>query len=66
MGFTTGTGALASHVGRYGAAPPAAHAGGGLSAGDRALDVGCGPGALLGELAGATSGPFVALARGSV
>jgi SAM-dependent methyltransferase len=50
--FTAGTEAYARHVGRYGAALSAAHAdAAGLAAGDRALDVGCGPGGLLAELA---------------
>jgi SAM-dependent methyltransferase len=50
--FTAGTEAYARHVGRYGGALSAAHAdAAGLAAGDRALDVGCGPGVLLAELA---------------
>jgi SAM-dependent methyltransferase len=50
--FTAGREAYARHVGRYGGALSAAHAdAAGLAAGDRALDVGCGPGGLLAELA---------------
>ena len=52
MSFTTGTDAYARHVGRYGAS--LAHALCDLaevSAGNSALDVGCGPGVLLAELA---------------
>jgi SAM-dependent methyltransferase len=50
--FTAGTEAYARHVGRYGGALSVAHANAaGLRAGDRALDVGCGPGVLLAELA---------------
>jgi SAM-dependent methyltransferase len=50
--FTTGIEAYARHVGRYGGALSVAHADGArLRAGDRALDVGCGPGVLLAELA---------------
>jgi SAM-dependent methyltransferase len=49
--FISGTEAYARHVGRYGAALSAAHAdAAGLAPGDRALDVGCGPGMLLAEL----------------
>ena len=75
--FAEGAGAYARHVGRYGAALSAAHAGAaGLRPGDRALDVGCGPGALLGELARRLGAeqvtgvepwePFRALARAAV
>jgi SAM-dependent methyltransferase len=75
--FTTGTDMYARHVGRYGAALSAAHAdAAGVRAGDTALDVGCGPGVLLAELAqrlGATraagadpSEPFVEAARAAV
>ena len=75
--FTAGTEAYARHVGRYGAALSAAHAdAAGLAAGDRALDVGCGPGGLLAELsrrlgAGQVAGvdptePFVTTARAAV
>lgn len=77
MSFATGTDAYARHVGRYGAALAAAHAdAAGVAAGDTALDVGCGPGYLLAELArrlgsGRVAGvdpsePFVALARAAV
>jgi SAM-dependent methyltransferase len=52
VSFTVGTEAYARHVGRYGPALAAAHADAvGLLAGDSALDVGCGPGTLLAELA---------------
>lgn len=52
MSFTTGTEAYGRHVGRYGAALAAAFCdAAGVRAGDSALDVGCGPGALLAELA---------------
>jgi SAM-dependent methyltransferase len=75
--FTVGTDAYARHVGRYGAALSAAHADAAdLAAGDRALDVGCGPGALLAELAQRLgqervagvdpSAPFLELARTAV
>jgi SAM-dependent methyltransferase len=50
--FKTGTDAYARHVGRYGATLSGAHADAAvLEPGDSALDVGCGPGGLLGELA---------------
>jgi SAM-dependent methyltransferase len=75
--FTRGTEAYARHVGRYGAALSAAHAdAAGVGAEDRALDVGCGPGVLLAELArrlgaGRVAGidpsePFVRAARAAV
>jgi SAM-dependent methyltransferase len=75
--FTSGTDAYARHVGRYGAALSAAHAdAAGVAPGDRALDVGCGPGVLLAELterlgvdgvAGVDpSPPFVEAARAAV
>ena len=77
MSFATGTDAYARHIGRYGPALSVAHAGAaGLREGDRALDVGCGPGVLLAELAarlgaGRVAGvdpsePFLALARTAV
>jgi SAM-dependent methyltransferase len=77
VSFTTGTDVYARHVGRYGAALSAAHAdAAGVLAGDTALDVGCGPGTLLTELAcrlhparvaGADpSEPFVEAARAAV
>jgi SAM-dependent methyltransferase len=50
--FTTGTEVYARFVGRYGPALSAAHAdAAGMEQGDTALDVGCGPGVLLAELA---------------
>lgn len=77
MTFTTGTDAYARHVGRYGDALSAAHAdAAALRAGDSALDVGCGPGVLLANLAqqlGADrvagidpSEPFVEAARAAL
>ncbi|MEW6582982.1 MAG: methyltransferase domain-containing protein [Actinomycetota bacterium] len=77
MTFTTGTDAYARHVGRYCAALSSAHAdAAGVGAGDRALDVGCGPGSLLAELARRLgpervagvdpSEPFVGAARAAV
>lgn len=77
MSFTVGTDAYARHVGRYGAALSATHAdAAGLAPGDRALDVGCGPGVLLAELAARLGGdqvaavdpsqPFVEAARAAV
>ena len=50
--FSTGTEMYARFVGRYGSALSAAHAdAAGVEEGDTALDVGCGPGVLLAELA---------------
>jgi SAM-dependent methyltransferase len=77
VSFTTGTEAYARHVGRYGEALSSAHAdAAGLEQTDRALDVGCGPGVLLAELAGRLgtdrvagvdpSAPFVQAARAAV
>ncbi len=77
MSFSVGTDAYARHVGRYGAALSAAHANAaGLATGDDALDVGCGPGVLLLELAQRLGGdhvagvdpsePFVEAARAAV
>jgi len=77
MSFCVGTEAYGRHVGRYGPALSAAHAeAAGVAAGDRALDVGCGPGVLLVELAQRLGGdrvagvdpsqPFVASARAAV
>ena len=52
MTFTSGTDTYFRHVGRYGAALSAAHADAArVMPRDRALDVGCGPGVLLAELA---------------
>lgn len=52
MSFTTGTAAYARHVGRYGSALAAAMCeAAGVRTGHEALDVGCGQGALLVELA---------------
>lgn len=52
VSFETGTAAYASGVGRYSAALAAALCDtAGVAAGDAALDVGCGPGALVAELA---------------
>jgi len=77
VSFAAGTEAYAKGVGRYGAALALAHAdAAGVDAGDSALDVGCGPDVLLGELmarlgvdrvAGIDpSEPFVAAARASL
>ncbi len=78
ISFSTGTGAYARHVGRYSAALATALAdAAGVEPGEAtALDVGCGPGALLAELAGRLgaervagvdpSEPFVALCREAV
>jgi SAM-dependent methyltransferase len=77
MTFTTGTEVYERHVGRYGGALSAAHVDAvGLRAGEAALDVGCGPGVLLAELARRLgvervagvdpSEPFVAAARAAV
>jgi SAM-dependent methyltransferase len=50
--FTEGTSAYAHHVGRYGPALSSVHVdAAGIARGDSALDVGCGPGVLLAELA---------------
>jgi SAM-dependent methyltransferase len=52
VSFTTGTDAYGRHVGRYSASLAAALCDfAGVADGDSALDVGCGPGALLRELA---------------
>jgi SAM-dependent methyltransferase len=77
MSFATGTDAYARHVGRYGEALSIAHVdAAGLGPEERALDVGCGPGALLAELARRLgpdhvagvdpSAPFVETARSAV
>lgn len=77
MSFATGTEAYAKGVGRYGAALARAHAdAAGVHEGDSALDVGCGPGVLVRELAARLgvdrvagidpSEPFVAAARDSL
>src|SRR5947199_2420700 len=61
VSFTVGTDAYARHVGRYGAALSAAHAdAAGVAPADAALDVGCGPGVLLLELARRLGGDHVA------
>jgi SAM-dependent methyltransferase len=77
VSFTVGTDAYGRHVGRYGAALSAALCEAArVRPGDRALDVGCGPGSLLHELADrlgveAVAGidpsePFAAAAREAV
>src|SRR5919204_1450129 len=77
MSFIVGTEAYARHVGRYGAALSTAHTDAArLVPGEQALDVGCGPGVLLAELARRLgsdrvagidpSEPFVAAARAAV
>src|SRR5436309_12643698 len=74
VSFTTGTEAYGRGVGRYSSALAQALCdAAGVADGDAALDVGCGPGALVSELArrlGAhrvagidPSAPFVAVAR---
>jgi SAM-dependent methyltransferase len=75
--FTTGTDVYGRHVGRYTAGLASAFCDAvGVSPGDTALDVGCGPGALVGELAVRLgtqsvagvdpSEPFVAACRNAV
>ncbi|MFI5292636.1 MAG: class I SAM-dependent methyltransferase [Candidatus Limnocylindrales bacterium] len=75
--FESGTDAYGRFVGRYGPPLAVVHAdAAGVVASDRALDVGCGPGALLAELARRLgpsrvvgvdpSRPFVELARAAV
>jgi SAM-dependent methyltransferase len=77
ISFSTGTGAYGRHVGRYSAALAAGLAdAAGVVSGETALDVGCGPGALLAELASRLgaghvggvdpSEPFVELCRAAV